>query len=87
MGPKPKKGASGAKSKTGEEEGEQKLQALVLADSFEKRFAPFTVEKPRVPLYSHANCDDMADTTDSACCLSRIPHLSSIPLSFSRMRV
>jgi translation initiation factor eIF-2B subunit epsilon len=42
-GKKPAKG--GAESKT-----EEVLQAVVLADSFQDRFRPFTVEKPRVRL-------------------------------------
>lgn len=38
---------SGGKSKSGEEEKEQVLQAVVIADTFEKRFLPFTLERPR----------------------------------------
>jgi len=45
----PKKGASNAhaKSKPGEEEREEPLQAVILTDSFETRFNPFTLERPR----------------------------------------
>ena len=46
----PKKSASNnvqAKSRAGEEEREEPLQAVVLADSFETRFNPFTLERPR----------------------------------------
>jgi translation initiation factor eIF-2B subunit epsilon len=45
MGPKPQK--SGGKGKAGEEEKEDALQAVVLADTFENRFSPFTLERPR----------------------------------------
>lgn len=48
MAPKSKKGANAQKSKGGEEEREEPLQAVVFADSFETRFAPFTLERPRV---------------------------------------
>lgn len=48
MAPKSKKGANAQKSKSGpEEEREEPLQAVVLADSFETRFNPFTLERPR----------------------------------------
>lgn len=43
---KPKKG--GKKGGGGEEEREESWQAVVLADSFETRFHPFTLERPRV---------------------------------------
>ncbi|EMC95552.1 hypothetical protein BAUCODRAFT_108930 [Baudoinia panamericana UAMH 10762] len=45
MAPKGKKGAT--KSNKAEEEHDEPLQAVVLADSFEQRFEPFTIEKPR----------------------------------------
>ena len=45
MAPKAQK-RSGAK-KTGEEEKEESFQAVVLADTFETRFTPFTIERPR----------------------------------------
>lgn len=48
MAPKSKKGANAQKSKGGEDEREEPLQAVVFADSFETKFAPFTLEKPRV---------------------------------------
>ena len=48
MAPKSKKGANAQKSKGGEEEREEPLQAVVFADSFETKFAPFTLERPRV---------------------------------------
>ena len=48
MAPKSKKGANAQKSKSGEEEREEPLQAVVFADSFETKFAPFTLERPRV---------------------------------------
>ncbi|KAK4216357.1 nucleotide-diphospho-sugar transferase [Rhypophila decipiens] len=57
-GAKGKKGA--AKGKAGDEKREDVLQAVVLVDSFEDRFKPFTTEKPRcllplanVPLIEH----------------------------------
>ena len=45
MGPKSQKNAS--KGKAGEEEKEDTLQAVVLADTFETRFSPFTLDRPR----------------------------------------
>ena len=47
MPPKSKKGATAQKSKPAEEEREEPFQAVVFADSFETRFAPFTLERPR----------------------------------------
>lgn len=47
MAPKGKKGANAAKPKQGEEEPEEPLQAVILADCYETRFNPFTLEKPR----------------------------------------
>ncbi|KAK5168877.1 translation initiation factor eIF-2B epsilon subunit, GEF [Saxophila tyrrhenica] len=47
MAPKSKKGANAQKSKGGEEEREEPLQAVVFADAFETTFAPFTLERPR----------------------------------------
>jgi translation initiation factor eIF-2B subunit epsilon len=46
MAPKGSKPAVG-KSKPAEESKEDPLQAVVLADTFENRFAPFTLERPR----------------------------------------
>ena len=46
MAPKGKKGANASKAKA-EEEHEEPLQAVVLADAFETRFHPFTLERPR----------------------------------------
>ena len=46
MAPKGKKGANASKAKS-EEEHEEPLQAVVLADAFETRFHPFTLERPR----------------------------------------
>src|SRR3954453_344425 len=45
MGPKSQKTAS--RGKAGEENKEDALQAVILADSFEARFAPFSLESPR----------------------------------------
>ncbi|KAF2134610.1 nucleotide-diphospho-sugar transferase [Dothidotthia symphoricarpi CBS 119687] len=45
MPPKGKKGQE--KGKSGEEEREDPLQAVILADPFETRFSPFTLERPR----------------------------------------
>src|SRR2546423_4187446 len=42
MGPR-----NASKGKPGEEEKEEALQAVILADSFEKRFSPFTFDRPR----------------------------------------
>ncbi|KAL2375803.1 hypothetical protein RJZ90_007881 [Blastomyces dermatitidis] len=51
MGPKSKSGGGAAaarqKSQAAEEEREEALQAVVLADTFETRFEPFTLERPR----------------------------------------
>ncbi|KAF2101616.1 hypothetical protein NA57DRAFT_64354 [Rhizodiscina lignyota] len=47
MPPKGKKGAEKGKAGGGEEEREDPLQAVILTDSFETRFRPFTIEKPR----------------------------------------
>jgi translation initiation factor eIF-2B subunit epsilon len=46
MGPKPPK-ASNSKAKSQDEEKEDVLQAVVVADTFETKFAPFTLERPR----------------------------------------
>ncbi|CAK1367280.1 putative translation initiation factor eIF-2B subunit epsilon [Cercospora beticola] len=46
MPPKGKKGAT-KDNKGGEEKREEPLQAVVFADSFETRFNPFTLERPR----------------------------------------
>ncbi|PPJ59459.1 hypothetical protein CBER1_02408 [Cercospora berteroae] len=46
MPPKGKKGAA-KDNKGGEEKREEPLQAVVFADSFETRFNPFTLERPR----------------------------------------
>ncbi|KAK4937537.1 translation initiation factor eIF-2B epsilon subunit, GEF [Elasticomyces elasticus] len=46
MAPKPPK-AAGGKSRSGEEGKEEPLQAVIVADTFETRFAPFTLERPR----------------------------------------
>ncbi|KAL9105223.1 MAG: hypothetical protein Q9227_009565 [Pyrenula ochraceoflavens] len=46
MGPKGQKSATG-KSKAADEDREESLQAVVLADTFETRFAPFSLERPR----------------------------------------
>lgn len=45
MTPKPQKG-SGAHSKSKDEEKEDVLQAVVVADTFDNAFAPFTLERP-----------------------------------------
>jgi translation initiation factor eIF-2B subunit epsilon len=45
MGPKSQKTTS--RGKAGEEDKEDALQAVILADSFEARFAPFSLERPR----------------------------------------
>ena len=59
MAPKSKKGANAQKSKgaAAEEEREESLQAVVFADSFETRFAPFTLERPRVRHYVTSTLD------------------------------
>jgi len=46
MPPKPPRPAA-AKAKTGEESKEEPLQAVVVADTFERKFAPFTLERPQ----------------------------------------
>ena len=45
MGPKSQKATS--RGKASEENKEDALQAVILADSFEARFAPFSLERPR----------------------------------------
>ncbi|EDU41264.1 Translation initiation factor eIF-2B protein [Pyrenophora tritici-repentis] len=45
MPPKATKGQQ--KGKSGEEERDEPLQAVILADPFETRFSPFTLERPR----------------------------------------
>ncbi|KAL5403687.1 hypothetical protein PMIN06_012670 [Paraphaeosphaeria minitans] len=47
MPPKGKKGQPADKARAGEEERENPLQAVILADPFETRFSPFTLERPR----------------------------------------
>ncbi|KAJ4303643.1 translation initiation factor eIF-2B epsilon subunit, GEF [Kalmusia sp. IMI 367209] len=47
MPPKGKKSQTADKAKAGEEEREEPLQAVILADPFETRFSPFTLERPR----------------------------------------
>lgn len=47
MGAKQKGGGSKPKGNT-TEEVEETLQAVVLADTFEARFEPFTLDTPRV---------------------------------------
>jgi hypothetical protein len=59
MAPKGKKSAGGAPV---EEEGHHMLQAVVLTDSYETRFAPFTLERPRVRVGFAEECD--AQITD-----------------------
>ena len=51
MPPKGKK-ASAAERTKDVQDTEEPLQAVVLADSFETRFSPFTLEKPRVRTFS-----------------------------------
>ncbi|KAL9102397.1 MAG: hypothetical protein Q9187_009126, partial [Circinaria calcarea] len=46
MAPKNPKGVA-AKQKPKEEQREDSLQAVVLADSYERKFTPFTLERPR----------------------------------------
>ncbi|KAF2268472.1 translation initiation factor-like protein eif-2b epsilon subunit [Lojkania enalia] len=47
MPPKGKKSQAANKPKSGEDEREAPLQAVILADPFETRFSPFTLERPR----------------------------------------
>ncbi|KAI9696628.1 MAG: hypothetical protein M1820_008077 [Bogoriella megaspora] len=47
MPPKGRRSAGSEKSKQSEEEREDPLQAVILADSFETKFTPFTLERPR----------------------------------------
>ncbi|ORY07274.1 translation initiation factor eIF-2B subunit epsilon [Clohesyomyces aquaticus] len=47
MPPKGKKNQSNAQAKQSEEERDEPLQAVILADPFETRFNPFTLERPR----------------------------------------
>lgn len=53
MGAKQKGG--GSKPKNTAEEVEDTLQAVVLADTFETRFEPFTRDKPRVCVIQHSS--------------------------------
>lgn len=57
MGPKQKGGGSKPKANAGEEV-EESFQAVVLADTFEARFEPFTLDKPRVSPGSDARGKD-----------------------------
>jgi len=41
-------------TKAGEEKREDALQAVILADSFQDRFQPLTLETPRVSAFSQA---------------------------------
>jgi translation initiation factor eIF-2B subunit epsilon len=53
MGPKKEKSSSGKKNEGGggeDSKRDQKLQAILLADSFTKAFRPVTWEKPKVLL-------------------------------------
>ena len=54
MAPKGKKGGTADKGGNKEDEREEPLQAVILADPFETRFRPFTLERPRV---SHSQRD------------------------------
>ncbi|KAF2711608.1 translation initiation factor eIF-2B subunit epsilon [Pleomassaria siparia CBS 279.74] len=47
MPPKGKRGHANDKPKSGEDERDEPLQAVILADPFETRFSPFTLERPR----------------------------------------
>lgn len=49
MAPKSSKRGGGTPKKGGgeDEKAEEPFQAVVLADSFETRFSPFTIERPR----------------------------------------
>lgn len=58
MGAKQK---GGAKPKNTAEEVEETLQAVVLADTFETRFEPFTRDKPRVCTQKQCLTQDKAD--------------------------
>ena len=58
MGAKQKGG--GSKPKNTAEEVEDTLQAVVLADTFETRFEPFTRNKPRVCGQSGSFCSKRA---------------------------
>lgn len=42
-----KGGGGGSSNNAQDEQREEKLQAVVFADSYETRFAPFTLEQPR----------------------------------------
>jgi hypothetical protein len=53
MGAKQKGG--GSKPKNQADEVEETLQAVVLADTFETRFEPFTRDKPRVCAMRRSN--------------------------------
>jgi len=46
MAPKPQRSAGG-KGRSGDDNKEEPLQAVIIADTFETRFAPFTLERPR----------------------------------------
>ncbi|KAL6246015.1 translation initiation factor eIF-2B epsilon subunit, GEF [Rhinocladiella similis] len=46
MAPKPQRSVGG-KGRSGDDSKEEPLQAVLIADTFETRFAPFTLERPR----------------------------------------
>ena len=46
MAPKGKKGSNASKTKA-DDEHEEPLQAVVLVDSYETRYLPFSLERPR----------------------------------------
>ncbi|KAK4991460.1 translation initiation factor eIF-2B epsilon subunit, GEF [Elasticomyces elasticus] len=48
MAPKNKKSSAASERQKDVDETENPLQAVVLADSFEQRFSPFSMERPRV---------------------------------------
>ena len=49
--------SSSGKEKAIEGQEEEVLQAVILADSFNKRFKPLTVNKPRVRFMTHSHFD------------------------------
>lgn len=68
MGPKQKGGGGGNKQKgNATEEVEETLQAVVFADTFETRFEPFTLEKPRVCLGQVYSGSDETDNDSVSC--------------------
>jgi hypothetical protein len=82
MGAKQKGG--GSKPKNQADEVEETLQAVVLADTFETRFEPFTRDRPRVCVMRRSSLKriyTMNTELIGSCYENSVYYLSPIPLS------